>query len=789
MIGAGTGGATKSILRHTGPAFSSYTYTDISTGFFEEAQSVFADQAGKIVFKTLDIEKDVVEQGYAEHSYDLVIASLVLHATRDLRKTLENTRRLLKPGGFLLLQEITNIDVLRVGFAMSGLPGWWLGREDGRRYSPCITSAEWHSLLLDTGFSGIDSITPEIDILPRPLSVIAAQATNEQVEFLRKPLSQPGQTLGASTKDLVVIGGKHLRTIVLIEEITHILRPWQFSITRVRSLEELAPSHVSQTSLILCITELDKPIWEDFSIDSMSGLKHLLDFERTILWVTQGCRSENPYMNMSVGFGRSLALENPDLRLQFMDLDALEKPSPHVLAEALLRLHVTDVIESQEASNSILWSTEQEIAYERGIQTIPRLRVSQKLNDRYNASKRIMIEMKDSQECTFQLRPSDSGYDLIEDSFFDRRAVNKEIEWGSEVHVQVAYSLLKPSVTVDNGNAFVVIGNDLTQGITVVGLSRVNGNRLAMQKDNLIPCNISKEMQPRFLAALEVEVNVDTILSFCTQGSRILIHEPARDVAARLSARAAEKNLQFWFSTSSGEPMGDSWLSIHPRAPDRTIKVALPLRVSVFINCSTDANHENLSRRISSCLPTSCLRVNISEVDAYMGKARSSYQESLDQFSVAAGRALSEVYKHRSSNHKLTSLNIITPAAAARLNTQELQGSTIIEWTTSGEIPLQLSSVESQTHFIADVTYVFFGLTSDLGTSLCEWFVSRGARNLVLTSRNPKIDSRWLEQMEKAGARVEVFAKFVQHSVTFPRDLALLTCPVILLIERPSKLW
>ena len=171
-----------------------------------------------------------------------------------------------------------------------------------------------------------------------------------------------------------------------------------------------------------------------------------------------------------------------------------------------------------------------------------------------------------------------------------------------------------------------------------------------------------------------------------------------------------------------------------------------------------------------------------------MGKTRSSYQESLDQFSVATGRALSEVYKHRSSNHKLASLNIIAPAAAARLNTQELQDSTIIEWTTSGEIPLQLSSVESQTHFIADVTYVFFGLTSDLGTSLCEWFVSRGARNLVLTSRNPKIDSRWLEQMEKAGARVEVFAKCVQHSVSFPRGLALLTCPVILLIERPSKL-
>ncbi|KAL8787510.1 MAG: hypothetical protein Q9213_002168 [Squamulea squamosa] len=87
-IGAGTGGAIKSIMRHIGLTLSPYTYTDISTGFFEEAQTVFVDQAGKMIFKALDVEKEIDEQGYVEHSYDLVIGSLVLHATRDLRKTL-----------------------------------------------------------------------------------------------------------------------------------------------------------------------------------------------------------------------------------------------------------------------------------------------------------------------------------------------------------------------------------------------------------------------------------------------------------------------------------------------------------------------------------------------------------------------------------------------------------------------------------------------------------------------------------------------------------------------------
>jgi hypothetical protein len=36
---------------------------------------------------------------------------------------------------------------------------------------------------------------------------------------------------------------------------------------------------------------------------------------------------------------------------------------------------------------------------------------------------------------------------------------------------------------------------------------------------------------------------------------------------------------------------------------------------------------------------------------------------------------------------------------------------------------------------------------------------SRGARNIVLTSRNPEVDDKWLQYMTDAGVRVKVFAK------------------------------
>jgi len=69
-IGAGTGGATSVVLDMLESAYSSYTYTDISSGFFENAAARFSSQSDKMVFKTLDVEKPPVNQGYKSGVYD-----------------------------------------------------------------------------------------------------------------------------------------------------------------------------------------------------------------------------------------------------------------------------------------------------------------------------------------------------------------------------------------------------------------------------------------------------------------------------------------------------------------------------------------------------------------------------------------------------------------------------------------------------------------------------------------------------------------------------------------------
>ena len=133
-IGAGTGGATYPILQTLGgdadgklPRFANYDFTDVSAGFFEKATEKFQLWGELVKFKKLDIERDPIEQGYEGGSYDLIIAANVLHATSRIENTMKRVRSLLKPGGHLVLIELT-VETMAVSLIFGTLPGWWIGK-------------------------------------------------------------------------------------------------------------------------------------------------------------------------------------------------------------------------------------------------------------------------------------------------------------------------------------------------------------------------------------------------------------------------------------------------------------------------------------------------------------------------------------------------------------------------------------------------------------------------------------------------------------------------------------
>jgi SAM-dependent methyltransferase/aryl carrier-like protein len=153
-IGAGTGGTAAALIPAL-PTNAIYHFTDVSDAFLRHAERKFASWPC-VRYGLLDIEKQPAEQGYTPGAFDVVIATNVLHATRDLRHSLANLRSLLAPGGMLLLCETTgNMSWLDITAGL--IEGWQLSEDNVREAGPLLSASGWHGLLRESGFASVAS--------------------------------------------------------------------------------------------------------------------------------------------------------------------------------------------------------------------------------------------------------------------------------------------------------------------------------------------------------------------------------------------------------------------------------------------------------------------------------------------------------------------------------------------------------------------------------------------------------------------------------------------------------
>ena len=179
-VGAGTGAATEPVLSELPAGRFDYLFTDISAGFFAEAESRFAASGAPIEYRALDIEKDPVPQGFDPHGYDLVVAVNVLHTTRDLGETLAHCRSLLAPGGLVVALELVRGRHLQdLTFGM--LDGWWRFSDRYRPDHALAAPAVWRRAFLDAGFGEAEVLGIDASDGGRPLGpgIIVARGPEE----------------------------------------------------------------------------------------------------------------------------------------------------------------------------------------------------------------------------------------------------------------------------------------------------------------------------------------------------------------------------------------------------------------------------------------------------------------------------------------------------------------------------------------------------------------------------------------------------------------------------------
>lgn len=424
-IGAGTGSATKDILAAIGRSFDDYTFTDVSASFGDHAMEQFASLKDCVSFKTFDVEIDPMEQGFIEGQYDVVIASQVLHATTSLEETVRHARRLLRPGGWLLIGECDPNGRLRDSgsFIFGMLTGWWKGIQDGRCLSPFISAEEWDLILRENGFGGIETMSPENLGVPFGITAMAAQAVDGRIKIIRAPLSSPANL---EVDEVLIIGGQTNQVAQGVEKLRQSLTGLGARVSNFKTLEEVDGSIDLPGITTISLADLDQPVFQHMTPERWASFQKLFLGSKSMLWITCGRLKTEFYSNMTIGFGRGALNEESDLRLQFLDFDSISRIDFDVIAEKFVVFTNHTVLEASQKKN-ILHISERELIIDgEGRELVPRLAHQVRLNDRLSSTSRIVEHPTDIGYQEVALEQNSSGCFLRQLSRFDHLAKREE---------------------------------------------------------------------------------------------------------------------------------------------------------------------------------------------------------------------------------------------------------------------------------------------------------------------------------------------------------------------------
>lgn len=742
-IGAGVRATTDLVVSEMGTAFASYTYTDISNGMFDDLQERFRDYQSKMAFKVLDIEKDLGEQGYAESSFDLVIASLALYATKNLEATLSNVRRLLKPGGYLILLELTDPNVMRFALVLGGLPGWWLGHEEGRTLSPLVSTERWGKLMEKTGFSGLDAVTPHCLDSPLPFSVMAAQAVDNRVKLLREPFGPETDPLGAGS--LTIVGGKTDRTASMVRDLAEAMGHHYSQVKNAASLADLELAELPVMGTVISLVELDEPVFKQMTLSTLTAFQELFKQSKNILWVAYGAQGENPYSNMFAGVRRTLVMEMAHLNLQFLNIHTLEDADTRLIARNLLQIEMADGLDQKGELDQLLWYSEPEMALSNGQFLVPRFRLNADRNDRYNSSRRLIIKEVERDETSVILQQSDGDYQVEESK------IRGPLVYSDCTEIQVTHSLLRAVKVTRTHSLFLVVGVDSQSNNRVVAVSEQLASRIDVPHSWALRCPQSEELGIRSMISLYTQFLAQAVVDQVPPGKALVVLNADFSLGPLLVQRASEKGVQLVLLTTREGAYTSPWKYIHPHATKRDIIGKLPRDTVKFVNVGGDVAVVSI---LKDCLPTNC------QIHSEQSLTAESSQSELYMDVAGVATQLQLTWMRAQNDATPISMNRIgmLPLRELIQSSQQPRSQFIVNWNYA-KLPVQVRPASAQVRFGKDKTYWLVGLTGGLGLSLCQWMARQGARYIALSSRKPKIDDEWLRQMATQGCTIRVFAK------------------------------
>ncbi|KAK3328388.1 hypothetical protein B0T19DRAFT_475997 [Cercophora scortea] len=753
-IGGGTGGATQVVLEAFGTRGSGdgtllgrYTFTDVSSGFFEAARQKLAAWDGLIDFHRLDIEADPDEQSDAlpAGSFDLIVASMVLHATKSLDRTMKNVRRLLKPGGKLLLVETTQ-DKLDMQLIFGTVPGWWLSEEPTRNMSPNVSKETWDEVLLRTGFTGVDF---EIGDCEQPQFqcssiILSSAATNPALPSavsIVHTVSAPGTWNEQLTEAILAKTG--------------------ISAT-VESWDEVQP----EDKVYIFTGDLPGPFVAGLDEASFQKLQKLLVGSRGILWLSSGgsVDSEVPIYAETYGLLRTLRQEDSSKRYIHLDFEqASEGPWTGGKID-----HIVHVLQNAFDENVDLGSIDWEYAVKDSLLHVPRV-----FPDESDAAAPTAEQQPFHQPGrTLVWEPSESIFIGSDQS---AAAVPSEL-----VEVEVKAFGVQPRHTAtddEETNAYDWSGivtrlgpnteeSGLSIGDRVAGLSKGPFASTAWAPWT----SVVKIQDISFVDAASIPIAYATAyhaligVARLRKGESVLIHSATDDVgqAAIVVAQHVGAEVFATFDSESERSVLVDKYSIpaHRTLSIQDTSIATALRsqtrskgVDVILNWPSSHSSESLPAslaRFGRVIQTggagtdtyqllnktlqersaAYARVDILEVAEYNGAVfREALEAGVEICSSSARQGLSPLWPV-----------VRYPASkieeAVRHGGQKEKAAKVVVVVQPEDVVNVVSLLQPLSLANPDVTYLIVGGLGGIGQAVASWMLSKGAQNLLIVSRN-----------------------------------------------------
>ncbi|KAK4237127.1 hypothetical protein C8A03DRAFT_44984 [Achaetomium macrosporum] len=225
--------------------------------------------------KKVMVDKVNLKVPQREHGrlYDLVVLTSSLLESYKITKVLTAVKRMMRPGGFLVLVDAPRGTMKDRVWRIAGF---------AQGESDTISPPGWPDLLGHCGF--VDCVKNSHQYYPPGFSLIVRQAES------------PEKAASHLADHLLVVGGKQQHTSLISSGLCTALT------TRCGAVElaETLDSHDVRTLA-------------SFSAEHMDALRALFRPQMTILWVTYNARISNPDHAASFGFARTLAAETPGL--------------------------------------------------------------------------------------------------------------------------------------------------------------------------------------------------------------------------------------------------------------------------------------------------------------------------------------------------------------------------------------------------------------------------------------------------------------------------------------------